>query len=123
MKTLKNIILLIMPLTFFISSIISAQEAKQFDKNPWPIGGMEAIIKNVVYPKDAKEAKIEGKVILFVTIDEKGNVENVKVEKGVDKLLDEAAEKAIRKTKFTPGELNGEKIKCSITIPVLFKLS
>ena len=93
------------------------------DKTASPIGGIEAIMKNVVYPKEALKDNIQGKVIIVATIDEKGNVEKVKVEKSVDKLLDAAAEAAIKKTKFIPGELNGEKVKCDVTIPVLFKLS
>ena len=93
--------LLILPLTLFSCSL-NAQESKQLDKMPKPIGGIEGIAKNVVYPEKAKQLKMQGKVMLKVEINEKGEVENVYVERGVDKLLDEAAIKAIKEYAVKP---------------------
>ena len=40
------------------------------------------MIKNVVYPASAKEAGIQGKVLVKTIIDEKGNVVETEVIKG-----------------------------------------
>jgi protein TonB len=122
MKTLKSIFLLVIPLAVLTGIVIKGQE-KELDKYPAPIGGIEAIMKKVVYPEKAKEEKLQGKVLVKAVIDEKGNVENASIEKGVSQLLDDAAVKAIKEVKFTPGEKNGKKVKAEVIIPVKFKLS
>lgn len=123
MKTLKNIFMFALAIIIMSANIISAQEKKDLDKVPMPVGGMEAIIKNVVYPADAKKEKIEGKVFIRAQINEKGDVTEVKIEQGDNKLLSDAAVKAVKATKFTPGELKGKKVKAEVVIPIVFKLS
>jgi TonB family protein len=93
------------------------------DKMPEPVGGIEAIIKNVVYPELAKQAGIQGKVFVAALIDEKGNVIETDILKGIGSGCDESAAKAISNVKFTPGMKNGKPVKVKITIPVMFKLS
>lgn len=93
------------------------------DKMPEPIGGIEAITKNVVYPNFAKQAGIQGKVFVTALIDEKGNVTETDILKGIGSGCDESAAKAISAVKFTPGIKNGKPVKVKITIPVMFKLS
>ncbi len=122
MKTLKNIFLLVIPLAILSGIAIRGQE-KELDKYPAPIGGIEAIMKKVIYPEKAKEEKLQGKVLVKAIIDEKGNVEKASIEEGVSQLLDEAAVKAIKEVKFTPGEKDGKKVKAEVIIPVKFKLN
>jgi TonB family protein len=93
------------------------------DKMPEPVGGIEAITKNVVYPNLAKQAGIQGKVFVTALVDEKGNVIETKILKGIGSGCDEAASKAISSVKFTPGIKDGKAVKVKITIPVMFKLS
>ncbi len=95
----------------------------EYDEMPMPIGGMIELSKKVVYPKEAKEAGIEGKVFLQVFIDEEGNVIKTEVLKGAGSGLDEAAIDAVTKTKFTPAKHKGKFIKSKIAIPIVFKLS
>ena len=93
------------------------------DKQPEPIGGVEAIIKNVVYPQSAKEANIQGKVLIKAIIDEKGNVAETEVINGIQKDCDQAAVNAIKKTKFTPATKDGKPVKAEVVSPIMFKLS
>ena len=99
-----------------------AQEEK-LDKYPEPIGGIEAMIKNLVYPISAKEAGIEGKVFVRVIIDETGTVTETSILKSVSEDCDKAAMDAIKKTKFTPGIKDNKPVKAEVTIPIMFKLS
>lgn len=123
MKTLKSIFIIAFALIMISGNIISAQNKKELDKMPMPVGGMQAIVKNVIYPEDAKKDKIEGKVFVRAQINEKGEVTEVKIEKGDNKLLIDAAVKAVKATKFTPGELKGKKVKAEVVVPIVFKLS
>ena len=99
-----------------------AQEEK-LDKYPEPIGGIEAMIKNLVYPISAKEAGIEGKVFVRAIIDETGTVTETSILKSVSEDCDKAAMDAIKKTKFTPGIKDNKPVKAEVTIPIMFKLS
>jgi len=90
---------------------------------PKPVGGIEAIIANVVYPQFAKEAGVEGKVFVKSIIDEKGNVIETEVVKSVNADCDIATVDAIKKTKFTPGIKDNKPVKAEVVIPVIFKLS
>lgn len=119
MKTMFSSILLF---TVLFGLNTFAQEEKP-DVMPEPIGGIEAIMKNVVYPESAKEEGIQGKVIVKLIVDEKGNVSSTEVVQRVNKELDKAAITAIKKTKFNPAMKDNKPVKCEIAIPVQFKLS
>ena len=76
---------------------------------------------NPVYPPDAKEARVQGVVILEVLIGEDGKVEQAKVLRSIP-LLDQAAIDAVRQWEFTPTLLNGEPKKVIMTVTVNFTL-
>ncbi|MBK7632582.1 MAG: energy transducer TonB [Ignavibacteriales bacterium] len=118
MRALMNISLLFI---LFFGINLFAQEEK-LDKFPEPVGGIEQMIKNVVYPQTAKDAGIEGKVIVKAIIDEKGNVVETEVVESVNTDCDKAAMDAIKKTKFTPGIKDNKPVKAEVTIPIMFKL-
>lgn len=89
---------------------------------PTPVGGEAAIYKAIEYPEMAKNAKLEGKVYILVLINESGSVDDAKVIKGIGLGCDEAAVKAIKKAKFTPGKNGGAAIKAKLTMAITFKL-
>lgn len=77
----------------------------------------------LVYPKDAKAARIEGKVTLQFTVDTDGSVINVKVLKGVYPSLDAEAARVVRSSpKWTPGKHGGKAVRVTYTFPVIFGL-
>lgn len=92
------------------------------EKMPEIVGGFGELVKGIVYPEEAKEKGIEGKVMLQVYIDEKGNVVEIEVLKSVGHGCDEAAIKAVKGIKFTPAIQHGEKVKSMVVIPIMFKL-
>ncbi|MGD8779983.1 MAG: energy transducer TonB [Ignavibacteria bacterium] len=89
---------------------------------PAPEGGLEAIYKNIKYPRLAQEAGIEGKVYLLAFIDENGSVKDVKVVKGIGGGCDEAAIEAVKKISFSPGINKGQPVKVKLSLSVVFKL-
>ena len=88
-----------------------------------PLIDLEEIQKNLIYPEEARKAGIEGKVILRALIEKDGTPTNIQVIYSDNSLLDSAAIKAILKTKFAPGTVNGKPTASWVTIPVQFKLS
>jgi len=89
---------------------------------PEPVGGMDAIENKLVYPHDAVKNKIEGAVLILADIDEYGEVNYVKVLKGIGHGCDEAARIAIYYALFKPGMVKGKPVKVETQIPVVFKL-
>ena len=92
------------------------------EKPAAPVGGMESITKKISYPQEAELKKVTGKVYLLVYVNEKGEVDDVKVVKGIGSGCDEAAVSAIRKSKFTPAEDKGVAVKAKLSMPIQFKL-
>ncbi|MBC8216800.1 MAG: energy transducer TonB [Candidatus Marinimicrobia bacterium] len=94
-----------------------------YDDPPVPIGGYGAIQRNVVYPDIAREAGIEGTVIIQAFIDKKGRVKDTVILSGIPNTgLNEAATEAIRKTRFRPAKQRERAVGVWISIPVNFKL-
>jgi protein TonB len=94
-----------------------------YDEPPEPIGGSSAILRNIVYPEIAREAQIEGTVIVQAFVNEKGVVTDCVIMKGIPNTgLDEAAIEAIKKTRFKPAKQRDRNVGVWIAIPVVFKL-
>jgi TonB family protein len=111
---------------YFVPGEIKIDESEYkvaADSMPQPVGGMQMLSKNIVYPEKAKQNGTEGKVFLQVYIDETGKVVKTTVMKSAGGLLDSAAVTAIRKTSFTPGVVDGKHVKVKVVIPIVFKLS
>ncbi len=75
-----------------------------------------------VYPDIAKQARVQGVVILECTISPQGKVSEVKLLRGIP-LLNEAAMEAVRQWVYTPTLLNGVPVPVIMTVTVNFKLS
>lgn len=81
------------------------------------------IQEQIIYPKEAIEAGIEGRVFVSFTINEKGEIEDIKIVRGVDPLLDNEVLRVLKLSpKWTPGKQRGKPVKTSFTIPVEFKI-
>ena len=74
------------------------------------------------YPRKAKKAGIQGRVVVGFTIDEKGRMTDVKVVRGVHPLLDKEALRVIKSApkKWTAGTRNGKSFAFKYTIAVSF---
>jgi len=81
------------------------------------------LIKRVdpIYPKVAKEARIEGVVIIEATTGIYGRVQNVKILRSIP-LLDQAAIDAVFQWVYEPFVLNGKSRGVIFTVTVIFKL-
>lgn len=107
----------------FLSAIFSDNQFRvNADEMPFPVGGLSELTKNVVYPEDARNKGIEGKVFVIAFINENGDVVKTRIAKGENPILNDAAKDAVAKTKFTPGRAESKPVKVQVTIPIVFKL-
>ena len=74
------------------------------------------------YTDAARKARIAGTVVIEAIIDKNGNVDRVKVIKGLPGGLSEQAENAVRRWKYKPGTLNGKPVDTIFNVTVTFKL-
>ncbi len=90
---------------------------------PELVGGYEALQAHVVYPDSAREAKIEGLVIVMFVIDTMGQVHCPEIIRGVRADLDEAALRAVEQMRFTPARVRVKKpVTVRYALPVQFEL-
>ncbi len=76
------------------------------------------------YPALAARQRLGGVVTMDVLVDENGNVQDVKVVKGIkpDLGLDAAAVNAVKTWRFRPATKNGVRVKVHVTLTTTFKL-
>ncbi|RMG18094.1 MAG: TonB family protein [Bacteroidetes bacterium] len=91
------------------------------EEEPKPIN-MGDIQKAIGYPQIARDAGIEGVVVVRVLVDELGNYSRHKVINQVHPILTKAVEEHVNKLKFTPAIQGGKPIKFWVNIPFNFKL-
>ncbi|HNR67272.1 MAG TPA: energy transducer TonB [bacterium] len=94
-----------------------------YDEPPQPIGGFEAIQRNLRYPEIARKAGVEGRVVVNVLIDQNGNVIDTRILKSLgNNGCDEAAIAAIKSVKWKPAKQRDKPVKVWVGIPVVFML-
>jgi TonB family protein len=74
------------------------------------------------YPEDARAKKIEGSVLLGLTIDHGGLPQNIQIKRSLDPSLDQAAVEALRQWRFEPAIKDGQPVSMWITVEVYFRL-
>ena len=90
--------------------------------------GFSALTKylqdNVEYPTMAKEYDITGKVFVQFVVEKNGKVTNVKLQRGVDKSLDEEALRVVKSfPDWNPGKQRGKAVRVYFTVPINFNLN
>jgi len=106
--------------------VVGAMDIKQFEGDAVRAGGKiqpPKLVKTVkpVYPKIAKQAHVEGSVILEAKADEQGNVVETRVLRSIP-LLDQAAIDAVRQWKYEPMVIDGKPHQAVFTVTVRFTL-
>lgn len=80
--------------------------------------------KNIQYPPQAREANIQGRVVVKFVVDENGSIGNIQVVKGIGGGCDEEARRVVAgMPKWKPGKSNGKAVKVYFTLPIKFTLN
>ncbi len=73
------------------------------------------------YPVIARQARVEGTVILEAILDRDGRIDHARVVRSIP-LLDAAALDAVRQWRYTPTVLNGQPVQVLMTVTIRFTL-
>ncbi len=85
---------------------------------------MKFISENVTYPQEARDKNISGRVFVSFVVEKDGSVNEVKVLRSVDKLLDNEAVRVVKAMpKWNPGKQKGKAVRVNYNLPIFFKLS
>jgi len=81
------------------------------------------IYEHLTYPEAAKAKGAEGRVLVQFSIMPDGSMENVELLRGVDPDLDAEVLRVVNNcdVKWAPGTQNGEPVKVTFTLPVVFR--
>ncbi|HKC68594.1 MAG TPA: energy transducer TonB [Bacteroidia bacterium] len=100
------------------------------EQMPEPKDGIQSfyqyIKQNLVYPKSAQEAKIEGRCYIKFVVEEDGSLSDITVIKGVPNCseCDQEALRVVKSynQKWNPGKQKGKTVRVYYNIPINFKL-
>lgn len=107
--------------------IVEAEIFKVVEEMPEFPGGaakmMEYIQKNIKYPMMARESDIQGRVFVNFVVEPNGTITNVTVMRGIGGGCDEEALRVVQSMpNWKPGKQRGSAVRCSFTVPIIFKL-
>ncbi len=100
----------------------NVQYSKDNFKEAYPIGGLEKIQSNLIYPEDAIKFGLEGKVKILLLIDENGKVLSHKILKSLGLGCDEEAIRVLKQTNFMPARVNDKYVKSELELELSFTL-
>ncbi len=75
-----------------------------------------------IYSEEARQAQLQGTVVLWLIVDENGLPMNIRVQRSLGMGLDEAAIAAVKQWKFGPATKNGQPVRVMINVEVNFRL-
>lgn len=80
--------------------------------------------QNIIYPEEAQQERIEGKVFVAFVVEKDGTVSRVKVVRSAHPILDAEALRVIQSMpKWKPAMMGEKAIRFSKTLPITFKLA
>lgn len=83
----------------------------------------EFISENLEYPELAKRNNIQGIVQLSFVVETNGMISNLKIEKSLNNVCDEAAKEVVRQTKWKPAIHGGKYVRSRFQYAVNFTLN
>jgi protein TonB len=76
-----------------------------------------------VYPELARQARVQGAVVLDCVVDRRGRVAEVNVLNSASPLLNEAAMQAVRQWVYAPTLVDGVPVRLRVKVTVTFNLN
>jgi protein TonB len=92
------------------------------EEMPTIIGGVQRLYDVIKYPDMARQASLEGMVVVQFIVTPEGLPTNPSILRSAGAVLDEAAIDAIMQLTFTPGRQRQRPVSVRFSIPVRFRL-
>lgn len=118
----------IRPLTVMEDEIEEEEEVfLQVETDPEFPGGYEAMLKfladNIVYPQEAKDNKIEGRVIVTFVVEKDGSISSIRVLSDIGSGCGAEVVRVLKlMPKWKPGMQKGQPVRVQYSLPVLFTI-
>jgi len=74
------------------------------------------------YSDEARKARRQGTVVLYVEIDTDGNVRKIEVHRGLGMGLDKKAVGVVKQWKFSPGMKKSQPVIVGVIVEIIFRL-
>ncbi|MCF7826683.1 MAG: energy transducer TonB [Candidatus Marinimicrobia bacterium] len=88
---------------------------------PQPMGGIESLEQNTVYPLLDRQEGNEGNVILNFHVDKNGIVSNIRVARSGGTMFDKSAISAVMNTQWSPAMQNGYPVAVNFELPFEYR--
>jgi protein TonB len=102
-----------------VKPLAAPAQAYEVTKMPVPVGDC----KGNYYTEEAKQAGVEGTVVLKVLVGEDGRVRDVKIVQGLPHGLTESAVRAVKACRYTIGEKDGKPVPVWVPGRIRFVLA
>ncbi|MEX2574062.1 MAG: TonB family protein [Balneolaceae bacterium] len=83
---------------------------------------LSTVYDRIRYPEEARREGLEGSVFLQFIVNEKGEVEDTEVLRGIGGGADEEAVRVVSQTQFRPGKMRGRPVRVKMGIGVKFEM-
>ena len=84
---------------------------------------IEYLRENIKYPEQALAKSIVGRVFVKFTIKKDGSIDDIKVIRSADPLLDEEAIRVVKNMpNWIPAQMRGKDVSSTYTLPILFNI-
>jgi len=108
-----------------ISTLEATSSSKKTNSQPEFPGGNKGLAKyltkNIKYPRNSRNSSSRGKVIVCFTVEKEGGISDVKILKGVNKILNKEAKRVVENMpNWKPAFENGVAISTLLRIPIVF---
>lgn len=92
------------------------------EQMPTIIGGPQKVYEYLEYPEIARQAGLEGLVVIQLVVTPEGLPSMPEVARSSGQVLDEAAVRAVMQLTFQPGMQRGRAVRVRMAIPIRFRL-
>ena len=92
------------------------------EQMPEIIGGPTKVYEVLEYPPLARQAGMEGLVVVQFIVEINGEPSNFTVARSAGAILDQAAMEAVRQLRFTPGKQRNVPVRVQMALPIRFRL-
>lgn len=80
--------------------------------------------QNLIYPKEAKDKNIQGRVYIYFVVEQDGSISNAHILESPNDLLSEEALRVVNAMpKWLPGYQRGKLVRAKFNLPIVFQLS
>lgn len=98
------------------------------EQEPQFPGGLDELMRfikrNLVYPQQATDMGIEGRVVLRFVVNKNGEVSDIELLRKLDPVCDKEALRVVKMMpKWIPGRQNGRAVPVYYTLPIVYKLN